>query len=72
MEKCSRSPRILSHRDEKGNERCTSPNRKHRRSGGATCVLHQRHMYYKWLLWFNHQNDSHMDENGKLEQKERV
>lgn len=45
--KYSHSMRSLRHRgDVKYDERMRLARR------GGTCVPHQRHMYYKWSLWF--------------------
>lgn len=64
--KYTRSQRTLTHSDVTDDKRCCSC------SGGATCVPHQLHIYYKWLLWFNHQTVFRMEENGKLDQGEQV
>lgn len=68
--------RTLRHRDVEGDEGWVSHGREEDEetgntvcSGRATCVPHQLHMYYKWSLWFNHQTVSHIEENGKLEQR---
>lgn len=74
--KYTRSPRTLRRGDGKDDERCDSHGRveheereTHLQRWSHLCVR-SLHMYYKWMLWFNHQTVSHIEGNGKLEQGE--